>query len=317
MTSFEFEVFWKKERKQAAVFAEDLLLKEGDLHFINKWILSWLEICSKNEEGNQQHELFQSHYRFLEKFFPVRNEFSFKYLLGRLMKIYDIAWGGNVLPPIIDGDIVDLNRFIESALSSKPVYTPAEFTALLAYLQGTPVSWNSYVFDNIWLIEKHSKFFKTADGALREKALFHLLDLNADKGFHYNIKDFKKILKLIAPEDTAVIHHLLKYKVLNNQGCYQVINHILVDSGNEGYESFRNKIEVIFWLENSIGSSPKKAWLNKLESVENRLETEELVIIAHWIINHEIFEKDSGTVWADDVYKRFKKSAHWYLEGIR
>lgn len=233
------------------------------------------------------------------------------YLLGRLIKLYDIIWGGD-LRPLINSSTVRIRYFIEYAIFLKPIFKQTEFTAFLSYLKGAPVSPNSNLFKYIWIIEKQSKFFNEADYILRNEVLVDLLDLNSVRGFHHNIKDFKKILTFIKSDNLDAIDYLSKYKVINNQGCYQAISNIISDVRNTPYELVKAKMDIIFWLDNASGRSPKQAWLHKLTSIENKIEKANLLSITNWILNNTQLERELSTGWKDDVFIRFQKSAKWY-----
>lgn len=149
---------------------------------------------------------------------------------------------------------------------------------------------------------------------MRNKALKYLLDLNEIRGFHHTIKDFKKIIGFIKPDNTDIIHYLVHYKVNNNKGCYQIISFIFNDLKTNSYRTFEIKRDCIIWLDNAVGSSPKKPWLDKLTAIQKELKDEELLKIARWILNHGDFEKEQSTGWTDGVYKKLQKSSLWYLD---
>lgn len=311
MSLNNLESYRNMEIGQANNFAISFELEKEEFEVIDNWVESWSELNIKNDTGNDQSDNFSTAYNVLEKILYHLNESSLKYLLGRLIKIYYLMWGA-VFSSGVDGSTLKIRHFIDEAFSRRPVFSLIEYTSFLAYLKGTPVNPNSDIFDYIWKIEKQSKFFSSADFFMRNKALKYLLDLNGERGFHHNIKDFKKILGHIKSDNTDIINYLSNYKVNNNQGCYQVINYVFRDNKNKMNSTFEIKKDYINWLDNAVGSSPKKPWLDKLANIQREQTEGELIKITRWILNNTHLEIEQSTGWIDDVYKRFQKSSEWY-----
>ncbi|RKP55398.1 hypothetical protein D7Z26_09405 [Cohnella endophytica] len=304
--------YWNNEMNQSKEFANNLGVPEDDFQKINKWIESWVKINQLNEPGNEQNNNFKRAYFMLQDSTIDLNDQSSKYLIGRLIKMYDIIWGG-ILSSTIDGSTMQIKHFIDG-FESKLSFSTFEFVSLLSYLINTPVSPNSNIFESIWVIEKRSKFFATSQIDFQNKALIFLLQLNGSRGFHHNLKDFKKILSFVGQENSEVFSYLKSYQVRNNQGCYKAINYILMHFIREkGYEDKKNAHEIILWLDNAEGSSPKKPWLDKLDSIQKQFLEIEINEIAKWLIDNKHLDREEGTGWIDDIFKRFHKSALWYL----
>ncbi|WML48613.1 hypothetical protein RCG23_00195 [Neobacillus sp. PS3-34] len=302
MSKNGLESIKKTEIGQANTFAMAFELEKEELDVIDNWVESWIDLNIKKKN-------FTTAYDSLQNILSLLEGRSLKYLLCRLIKIYDLMWGG--VYSGVNFSSLKIRDFIDEAFSSKQVFSPNELTSFLAYLSGTPVNPNSDIFDYIWKIEKQSKFFNSADFLMRNKALKHLLELNSQRGYHHNIKDFKKILGYIKPDNTEIINNLNNYKVNNNQGCYQVISFIF---GNLKNRTFEIKKDCINWLDNAVGSSPKKPWMDKLAATQRELSEEELMKITCWILNNKHLEREPSTGWMDDIYKKFQKSSKWYLE---
>ena len=315
MSSNTIESYRKKERSKANQFAISLELSKEEVEVIDQWIESYIELKIKIDLHTNQEVNFNPLYHSLQKFLYQLDKNQAKYFLGRMIKIYDIMWGG-VFTPIIDSSTWKMKEFIDELFSSIDKFSPIEFTSFLAYLRGTPVDPNSELFDYIWKIENHSKFFRNADFFNRNKALKYLLDLNGTRGFHHNIKDFKRILKFIKPDNADIIQFLGRYKVKNHQGCYQVIHYLFNDMNDHSYRTFELKRDCIYWLDNALGSSPKKPWVDKLTAIQRELTEEELLNIVHWILSNKDLEREQSTGWTDSIYKRFHKSSRWYLENL-
>ena len=296
------EIIRKTEIGQANTFAVGFELEKEELEVIDNWVESWIDLNIKKKK-------FTAAYDSLRNILCGLDGSSLKYLLCRLIKVYDLMWGGPYSG--VNFASLEIRDFIDEAYVSKPVFSPIEFTSFLSYLRGTPVNPNSDLFSYIWKLEKQSKFFNSADLLMRNKALKHLLELNSQRGYHHNIKDFKKILGYIKPDNTEIINNLSNYKVNNNQGCYQVMSFIFGEFKNSTFEV---KKDCIIWLDNAVGSSPKKPWMDKLAAIQRELSGEELMKISRWILNNKQLEREQSTGWIDDIYKRFQKSSKWYLE---
>ncbi|MFF2754029.1 hypothetical protein ACFVR1_09840 [Psychrobacillus sp. NPDC058041] len=307
--------FWVVEMEQASKFAKELQVKDEDIKFLDLRVKSWLNLALKKNIENELDRNFGTLYTLLDNVVVNLEKNSQKYLLNRLIKIKDIYQSCKLSSiSVMDTNRMKISRYIEQLLSLITNYCFNEFIAILEYMIGTEVSPNSNLFEYIWGIEKKSRFFNNAESTLTSKALISLLALNSQRGYHHNIKDFKKIIKFTKQDNSDVIEYLSKYKVKNKQGCYLAINNIL--TGIEHEDSFELKSEIIIWLDNASGSSPKKAWLDKLASIENKIEKVDLLNITNWIISNKHLERERSTGWLDDVFKRFQKSAKWYLDGI-
>ena len=303
----------KKERIQAVQFAASLELNKEKVDRIDDWIDSYILLKIRSDLHTNLTDEFNPLFHSLEEHLSRLNINQSKYLLGRMIKMYDLMWGG-VFTPVIDSSTWRIQEFIDKLHTPLSVFNPIEFTSLLAYLKGTPVDPNSDLFSSIWKIEKNSQFFRNADFFNRNKALKYLLDLNGARGFHHTLKDFKHILKKIQPDNADIIYYLNQYKVENNQGCFSIIHFIFTDMPKH---SFQIKRDCIFWLDNALGSSPKKPWLDKLASIQRELKEEELLKIVNKILLNDTLGMDQSTGWEDSIYKRFHKSATWYLSTIK
>lgn len=243
MSLNELERYREKEILQAATFAASLNLQKKEVKLIDTWLELLIELNIRKEIGSQQPGDFFVIYNTLQEASDSLDSSSLKYILGRLIKIYDSMWG-NVFSSVINCTIWKIKEYIDEAFSLIGGFNQIEFTSFLAYLRGTPIGPNSEIFDYIWKIEKLSKFFDSADFFMRNKALKYLLDLNEIRGFHHTIKDFKKIIGFIKLDNKDIIHYLVHYKVNNNQGCYQIISFIFHDLKTNSYRTFEIKREM-------------------------------------------------------------------------
>lgn len=301
--------FHQSEYKQAASYAKSLLLQQSESVVIDQWLEAWVELVRKNNSEDNQTELFLIHTQSLRSMLDSLSSNSLKYLLGRLIKVYDLTWSGTFSPIVFDSSLSLMTELIDETFSLIQMFTPIEFTSLLAYLQGASVNPNSGIFSYIWKIEKNSRFFRSADFFLRNKALHYLLHLNAESGYHHTIKDFKKILNFIKEDNTAILNTLRHYKVKNHQGCYQFIHYLFSEFMETGFN--RTK-QCILWLDNAAGRTPKKPWMDKLSTIQQEFTEDELRKITQWILTNEQLKRESATGWSDQIYARFYKSSEWY-----
>ncbi|QFK71095.1 hypothetical protein F7984_07455 [Pradoshia sp. D12] len=97
----ELERYRETEILQAATFAASLKLQKEEAKLIDNWVESLIEINTKKEIGSKQTEGFFSIYNTLQEASDSLDSSSLKYILGRLLKIYDSMWG-NVFSSVID-----------------------------------------------------------------------------------------------------------------------------------------------------------------------------------------------------------------------
>ncbi|WP_139063781.1 hypothetical protein [Bacillus sp. FJAT-27986] len=112
----ELERYRETEILQAATFAASLKLQKEEAKLIDNWVESLIEINTKKEIGSKQTEGFFSIYNTLQEASDSLDSSSLKYILGRLLKIYDSMWG-NVFSSVIDRTTWKIKEYIDEAFS--------------------------------------------------------------------------------------------------------------------------------------------------------------------------------------------------------
>ncbi len=112
----ELERYRETEILQAATFAASLKLQKEEAKLIDNWVESLIEINTKKEIGSKQTEGFFSIYNTLQGASDSLDSSSLKYILGRLLKIYDSMWG-NVFSSVIDRTTWRIKEYIDEAFS--------------------------------------------------------------------------------------------------------------------------------------------------------------------------------------------------------
>lgn len=232
---------------------------------------------------------------------------SLKYLRGRLIKLQDIHpynFG-------INGKIDAINKCFPK---SKLIFADHEFLALLKYLQDSPTHPNGGLLKNIWAVEKNSSYFAKSKVQSCNQALIYILKLISKKVYHHDIIDFKKVLNLIGSENNEIIEFLSNYKPEYEQGCYKAIKYVMGYKFSEClYIRFNVQKQVIEWLDNASGRTPKKPWKDKLSVIQQNCLPQDLSSVCEWMISHDELRYDEKYYWLDSVFSRFQKSSRWYL----
>lgn len=231
------------------------------------------------------------------------------YLKSRLIKLYDdnpFYW-----------ELVEKIKSVNDSLLNKRLkFSAPEYIAFLEYLQDASFDPNGDLFKNLWSVEKDSRFFEKSESHYRSKASILLLKLIENKRYHYDIIDFKKVLCLINPDNMDVVPYLQNLSVINEQGCFQAIKHILNCSFNSfPYKNFDIQRQVIIWLDNATGKQPHNPWKEKLSAIESECLPHDLSVLCQWLVEHKEFRYDRQNHWLDSVFARFQKTANWYLNN--
>jgi hypothetical protein len=233
---------------------------------------------------------------------------SLKYLRGRLIKLQDIH-------PFDFGIKDNLDHINKGFPKSKLVFIDHEFLALLKYLQDSPIHPNGGLLKNIWAVEKNSSYFAKSKVKSCNEAIIYILKLIAKKGYHHDIIDFKKVLDLIGSENDEIIKLLSNYKLEYEQGCFKAIKYVIGYNFSEClYRNFEVQRQVIEWLDNASGGTPKNSWKDKLSVILQNCLPQDVSTVCEWMINHDELKYDEKNYWIDSVFTRFQKSSGWYLD---
>lgn len=241
------------------------------------------------------------------------NEQQLKYLIGRLIKLYDVVWETQ---SVIENGALRIRQIIEELFSYSFTFTAEEFAHFIFYLEDSYASVNGDLFPYIWRVERQVRFFKHAEDEVREKVLLILLELNRTRLYSHSIVDFKRILSFTTSKDTAIEEVIRQKPFVYKSACHQVITYLFKHFPTETIEQ---KTKWVLWLDNAVGPQPKSPWLNKLDKLKEEGQSDNLRRIAKYIVNPpEPFEDDENGLMNNE-FRRFYKSATWYLtnyEGI-
>lgn len=174
------------------------------------------------------------------------------------------------------------------------------------YLQDCPVGPNGEVFKVIWRLWKHPRS-PESDAELVE-SLELLLRLLEKKGFHHDISDFRRIMRLI-PLTHA--HVLLRFKPEVAQGCYTALAALFRRHGAIPYPV---QIQLVDLLDTARGKVPNATWEKKLANLRTSGYWGDVVSFAKWLrVNSRLTHHFGPGKWPDDVFKRFLKASSWIL----
>lgn len=183
----------------------------------------------------------------------------------------------------------------------------SHMVAGLAYVQDAPVDGNGDLFGAIWTLWKRSS--PPSEAELLE-AIGLLLRLIEKKLWHHDIKEFKRVLKLIPPEHCSL---LARFDPQVRLGCFQLIAELF---GERCQLAHSTRIELLGLLDTARGTLPSAAWEKKQQRLRATDEWTGVLRIAGWIREREHLKKPLGSAgWSDSIFARFYKAAGWIEEG--
>jgi hypothetical protein len=313
--------FKENDKLNSGNLAEVLGISAIDIRNIDDWFDTYLDrhLQAKTFDGGlaYESELGELHSSIFEHMKPL----SYKYILPRLLKYYNISDSGYLKPMIVARLRVLLKDLIIKYMNEQNVsYTPAEFIFVTTYLRDNfLISPNGELIENVLKINAKHKITTKSSTEERRNIISNILHVIADEGFHHDIICFKKVLKLITADDIELMEQIKSFKVKNNQGCYLLINtifntHLPFDNVAENFDMKR---ELIFWLDSSGGAKPKQTWLEKMLALKAKIGLPSLLLICEQILeNEQLVNHYFNEIcwWGDGVCKRFMKSAKWIKE---
>ncbi len=299
---FAFDL--KEDKEYAKILSKRLKVSSIDEMRINEEISKLLDISI-----NIIDEMLVSISKTVE--FENKNEPAYKYFVSRIFKIYYFN-AENFMKYFGE----KFSDSFKSLSINKVIFSGFDFFALLDYVSNVPFGPNSEFFDELFDIEKNSKIFKFASFKERNEIIIQLLKINGRKLYHHDIKEFKKILKMVEIDNMEAIDFLLNYRVGYRQGCYKAIEFLFAHDYKEKdiFKRFDRIKNIIFWLDNANGREPKKPWIDKLLKLEQMSLSEDLNVICKWILSNNELKYDEEN-WVDSVFTRFQKSSKFYLES--
>lgn len=304
-SSGKFSFDLTKDKKHAEILCKRLKVSYIDEMRVNEEISKLLDISI-----NIIDEILVSVSKSVG--FENKNEAAYKYFVCRIFKIYYFN-AENFMKYFGE----KFNDSFKSLSINKVIFSGFDFIALLDYVSNVPFDPNSKFFDELFDIEKSSKIFKIASIKERNEIIIQLLKINGRKIYHHDIKEFKKILKMVEIDNMEAIDFLLNYRVGYRQGCYKVIEFLFAYDYKEKdiFGRFDRTRNIIFWLDNANGRETKKPWLDKLLLLEQLSLSEDLNVICKWILNNNELKYDEENNWVDSVFTRFQKSSEFYFDS--
>jgi hypothetical protein len=196
---------------------------------------------------------------------------------------------------------------VEALFTNQPSrFAYANFVAGLSYLQDAPVGPNGDLFKAIWKLSKKAAPAKSDDERLA--ALRLMLALIEKKGFHDEIGDFKRILKLL-PESAQEMMQAFRPK--HPQRCFLVIGKLYREYPHMPLGTKRILVEL---LDTARGSAPSVAWEKKKALLEDSGFWWDVDEFARWIhLDDDLHESAIPYGSSDLIFNRFHKAAQWIL----
>lgn len=317
--------FKNNELAKSKDLAEALKISESDFIKIQNWfdllLLKHEEATSDWEDQLQKEEDLEN--KFNELISSEIERKSYKYILPKLLN-YNNEFNGAFLRSLYIarlGALLRDNLICKFVNDKMIVYSPEDFFHTTVYLSKNYfVSPNSNFLEDILKAEHVRGILKQAAVKDRFSILKNILHIIHQKTFHHDIICFKKILKLVSPEDVALIDYLKKFKVLNDQGCYKIIHDVLnLPIAENAWNDFEIKVQLINFFDTARGANPTASWNKKFHELAGTCGTAILLQTASTVLENENcknYEFDYGVVWGDDTAKRFLKSAQWIKDNL-
>lgn len=320
MTNNPYWTFKNDELAKSKILAKELDISENDLMTIQNWfnllLLKHEGLSSDHEEQTITEKELET--KFNEVLSSEIERKSYKYILPKLLH-YNNVFNDSFLRSLYVarlGALLRANLIPKFVNDKNIVYSPEEFLYVTAYLRENYfISPNSNFLEDILKIEHVRGIFKHSTTKVKFETLKNILYIIHQKTFHHDIICFKKILKLVSPKDVALIDYLKKFKVVNNQGCYKIINDIMnLEIAADEWNDFEMKVQLINFFDTGRGANPTAGWSKKFQELSETIDSDRLLQTANTILANENFknyEFDYGAQWGDDTAKRFLKSARW------
>lgn len=176
----------------------------------------------------------------------------------------------------------------------------------LAFLYDTVMGPNGGVLETIWGLWKQAAQ-PAAEDQLAE-ALTRILGLIERRPWHHDIKDFKRVMKLVPPGREEL---LTSFEPTVMQGCNPPLLHLV--RGFPGVP-LGAKAEVVQLMDTARGRAPSGAWTRKKDRLQASAHWDVVVGLARWVAANSELRKPNGPLdWSDQVFTRFQKASDWIL----
>lgn len=263
--------------------------------------LQTLKICEARETGNFTSGSLRELWCPLELSpAPVRLAALFVAL-----KLRDYASQGMLnASGQVQGFVPQTVEALFGALDTRIAY--AHFVAGLSYLQDAPVGPNGDLFKSVWKLSKKTTGVPSDEDRLAAAKL--MLSLIENKGFHHDIGDFKRVLKLL-PESGKNL--MQEFHPKHPQRCFLAIRKLYREYPALPLET---KSALVNLLDTARGSRPSAAWNKKREILKHSGYWHEVDDFARWLhLDDDLHKAPSAYGWSDSIFTRFHKAAQWIL----
>lgn len=320
-----YSQFRQTDKEKSRILAQNLAIPTVETQKID---LFFDEILSKHQKINdytkethherlKQEQIFDKKGDELVK--SLQNKSAYVYLMAKSMSFLNV-FDGTCLTEVQIGGIfgVLLQKLFRNTNENEAV-SSAQLVAIANYVKSPlEVTPNGDLLENLFQIvakNKIEKYWKTAE---RQVFLSVVLSLISDKGFHHDIKFFKKVIKLIKAEDHELMAWVTNFEVKNQQGCYLVVRQLFSNWFSEdNWTDFARKNELLQLFDTASGSQPKEAWLKKYRHLATEIGSERLEKVARQVKLLERHRKYDHLGWTDDVVVRFLKASDFILGAGR
>ncbi|MDR4952243.1 hypothetical protein REB14_08670 [Chryseobacterium sp. ES2] len=323
MTNNPYWIFKKDELEKSTILANELNISKSDFMSIQTWfellLLKHQEASSNKDEQLKTEAELET--KFNELISSKITRKSYKYILPKLLN-YNNVFNDAFLRSLY---VARIGALLRDNLISKLVkdrmivYSPEDFLYVTVYLRENYfISPNSNFLEDILKIENVRGIIGQGSAGTKLETLKNILYIVSQKDFHHDIICFKKILKLVLATDVELIHYLKGFQVVNNQGCYKIINDIFnLQISEDQWKDFEIKVRLIHFFDSARSANPTHAWNRKFQEVSSSIDENELLLVVETVMRNEdscIYRFDYGAEWGDDVSKRFLKSSKWIKE---
>lgn len=296
---------WNDDRKYAEQFAKTMLVPEEERLWVDGWISEVLLVHQYWNINPIEDKLNELETDAFSRKLDITTK---KYWFVRMIKLL-----GEMLSMKLPWPLPMIRHTIGKLKEGSLRQEPYEFTAMTSYLKSSRSVHHS-IFEGIWKTESSSSFFRRASQKDRLQCLSNLLDLDMKRGYYHSIADFKHILKFVRDDEFEIKNRVLFMEWPQKQGLCRLLEFILHYTVDETIiDGFCVKRDIINWLDNATGREPKKPWLDKLDHLRGMPTDRILKDVTQWIIQNEQF-RNNQTGDADETYRRFYKSAEWYVQ---
>ncbi len=316
--NFTHTDYWEQDRVRSANYIEGLKVPLKEAKLVDNWFFDFLlayQQANSFEVAVSKEVILQSKADVLT---PKLGIPAINYWVGKLIKYNNAIHTGELKPQLVARLGILLKNLINQLLENKGFkVSVSQFIALIEYLQNEAIAPNSNMLEYLLKIQQRYRICKLSTHFERFIITKAVLEINASKKFHKDIKCYKKVLEWIEKEDSELVNFIYQYTPNNNQGCYDLIQAIyrhycLANS----WDDFLLKKDLILCFDTARGAQPSTSWSKKLLDIRKRINKDTLLELCTEILIREDLLTHAVTGKADEVVKRFFKAAAWAMPGL-